>query len=61
MDVEKYNFREYCYREAVAVENKVVYFGSNNVDSTFVLEKEEESEQLKVVREDEGFYFTKGP
>ena len=61
MDVEKYNFREYCYREAVSVENKVVYFGSNNVDSTFVLEKEEESEQLKVVREDEGFYFTKGP
>ena len=37
-----------------------MYFGWSNKDPTFVLEMEEESEQLKVVREDKGFDLLRG-
>ena len=37
------------------MENKIVYFGASGFDSTIVLEREEESEQLKAAREDPGF------
>ena len=37
-----------------------MYFGSRNQDATLVLKQEEESEKLKVVREDEVFDFKKG-
>ena len=60
MDVSNYSFKKYCLREAFVLENKVVYFGSWNVKIAFVLEKEEDSEQLKVVREDEGINFERG-
>ena len=52
MDLAEHNFKGYYYREAFAVENEIVYFGSLNVKGTYVLAKEEESEQLRVVRED---------
>ena len=52
MDFPIYSFNGYYWREALAVENKIVYFGSNNQKVTFVLEQEGESEQLKVVRVD---------
>ena len=52
MDLETYNFRRYCSREAFVVENKIVYFGSRHNNATFVLRKEEESEKLTVERED---------
>ena len=44
-----FNFKRYYDREALVVENKIVYFGVNNKNATFLLEQEE-SEQLKVVR-----------
>ena len=55
MDLPIYNFNGYHCREALAAENKIVYFGANCENATFVLEQEGESEQLKVVREDDGF------
>ena len=42
------------------MENKIVYLGSEYKNATYVLEQEEESEQLKVVREDKGFDFERG-
>ena len=42
------------------MENKIVYFGSWNEKPTLVLVKEEDSEQLRVVREDEGFNYERG-
>ena len=59
-DLASHNFGGYYSREALAVEYKIVYFGSWNANATFVLEQEEESEQLKVVREDEGFDLVRG-
>ena len=50
MNLPNYNFENYSF--AFVVEDKIVYFGWNNKDATFVLEQEEESDQLKVVRED---------
>ena len=38
-----------------------MYFGSKIENTTFVLGREEESEQLQVVREDEGFNFWREP
>ena len=52
MDLSNYSFKGYCWREAFAVGNKIVYFGCLKKNATFVLEEEEESEQLKAVRED---------
>ena len=51
MDLSNYNFKGYCFREALVVEDKIVYFGSSDVEATFVLEQEQESEQLVVIRE----------
>ena len=51
-DLAHHNFKGYYSREAFEVENKIVYFGSRDVNSSFVLEQEEDSEQLRVVRED---------
>ena len=52
MDIWNFSFKGYYYREAFAIENKIIYFGANGKKTTFVLEQEEESEQLKAVRED---------
>ena len=52
MDLPNYSFTGYYDREAFVMENKIVYFGWSNKNATFVLERDEESEQLKVVRED---------
>ena len=60
MDFPNYDFTGYEAREAFAMENKIVYFGASGFDSTIVLEREEESEQLHVVRENEGFDFWRG-
>ena len=54
MDLENYSFKGYYDREALVVGNKIVYFGSNNQNATFVLEEEEEG-KLRVVRRDEVF------
>ena len=51
MDLPNYSFKGHCVRDALVVENKIVYFGSSDKYVTFVLE-EEEGEQLKVVTED---------
>ena len=60
MNLASYSFRRYPYREAFVLENKIVYFGSNYKFTSFVLEQEEESEQLVVVREDKGFDLERG-
>ena len=60
MDVRNSSFIGFYDRQAFAVGNKIVYFGSNNKNTTFVLEKEEEGEKLEVVREDYGFDFGRG-
>ena len=60
MDLSHYDFSGYHCREAFALENKIVYFGDMLKSVTFVLEKEEDSEQLRVVREDSGFAFERG-
>ena len=52
MDLSTSGFTGYCGREAFAGENKIVYFGANCENATFVLEQEEDSEQLKVIRKD---------
>ena len=54
LDIANHSFKGYDAREAFAVENKIVYFGSSYEMKTFVLEKQE-SDQLEVAREDEGF------
>ena len=59
MSVPNSDFREFCYREAFAVENKIVYFGSSSEGVTFVLEKDENSEQLNVIRKEPGFDLSK--
>ena len=56
----KYSFRRFNSREAFVLENKIVYFGSQNIKATFVLEQEEETELLKIISEDEGFDLEKG-
>ena len=60
MDLSNSNFKGYSWREALVVENKIVYFGSSNENRTFVLEKEEQSEKLRVVRQDEGIDLRRG-
>ena len=37
-----------------------MYFGSRNANATFVLEQKGEAEQLRVVREDDGFDLLRG-
>ena len=46
VDLLNYSFTGYQNREALVVENAIVYFGWSSKDATFVLEVEEESEQL---------------
>ena len=58
MDLPNYDFKEYQFREVMTVENKIVYFGWYIQKTSFVLE--EESERLKVVREDGGFDLFRG-
>ena len=41
LELHNYNFKDYYYRAALALGNKIVYFGSNNTMKTFVLEKDE--------------------
>ena len=60
IDLPNSAFKGYYYREAFALENKIVYLGSWNENASLVLEKEGESEQLKVAREDEGIDLVKG-
>ena len=60
MDLPNYDFRKHTVREAFPVGNKIVYFGSEVKNSTFVLEREGESEQLRVVREEKGFGLVRG-
>ena len=40
MDVVDYNFKGYRSREALVVENKIVYFGDSLTSRTLVLEEE---------------------
>ena len=60
MDLVYQNVQGFWLREAFTLENKIVYFGSWNKNATFVLEQEQETEQLKVVREDDGLFFLRG-
>ena len=60
MNIQNYSFTRYYNREALVVENNIVYFGNWNKKATVVLEVEEESEQLKVVREDCRYDFERG-
>ena len=39
MDLANYDFSGYCYREALVLENKIVYFGSGSKERTFILEQ----------------------
>ena len=59
MDLPNYSFTSCWGSEAFAVENKIVHFGSDKKETTFVLEREAESEQLEVVREDTRFVLKK--
>ena len=58
MDFENYSFKGYYWREALVVGNKIVYFGSQNENVTFVLEEEEEG-KLRVARKDEGINWNR--
>ena len=60
MDLKNYNFTDFSIKDALVEENKIVYFGLCHDNATFVLETKEESKQLKVVREDEGFDLWRG-
>ena len=60
MDLGNYNFTVNQDREALVLKNKIVYFGSWNKNTSFVLEQEEESEKLRVTREDKGFDLERG-
>ena len=42
------------------VEDKIVYFGSSDQKATFVLEKEEEMDQLRGARKDSVIDFERG-
>ena len=50
--VAGFNFKGSYYHNALAVGDKIVFFGSNYYKKTLVLEKENESEQLIVVRQE---------
>ena len=41
MNLPNYNFKGYFDREALVVENKIVYFGNWIKKATFVLERDE--------------------
>ena len=58
MNIQNNSFNGYHNREAVLVENKIVYFGNWHKKATFVLERDEQSEQLKVVKETKYFSYT---
>ena len=60
MELQNYSFKQFCQRNALVLEDKIVYFGSCDEKGSFVLEREEDSEQLKVVREEEGFDLRRG-
>ena len=42
------------------MEDKIGYFGSSGINATLVLKKEDESEQLRVEREEEGLFLWRG-
>ena len=42
-------------REATLLEGKIVYFGDSNVEATYILKRKEESEELEVMEELQGF------
>ena len=52
MNIQNYSFTGYQEREAYVVENRIVYLGNWIKKATFVLEMDEESQLLKVVRKD---------
>ena len=53
-EIKGYNFKDYSLRQALVLSKyKIVYFGSMNTQSTFVLEVEKHSLNLEVVREDQ--------
>ena len=60
MSLANCNFKEYRHREALVLENKIVYFGSSNMKGTLVLEKEGDSEELKVARKGSVFELKRG-
>ena len=56
MDLANYNFTKLQHKEALVMENKILYFGeSYREPGTFVVERDGESEQLKIIRNDKGF------
>ena len=60
MDLPIFDFTGYPCREAFVVENRIVYFGDNCENKTFVLKKGEKSENIRVVREEKGFNLQRG-
>ena len=52
MEIPNFSFNGYSRREALVVENKIVYFGSSDENASFVQEEGEESGKLKVARKD---------
>ena len=52
LDLADCEFTEHYYRKALVLENKIVYFGTWNENATYVLEKEKQSHELRLVRQD---------
>ena len=54
------DFRNYFFRDATVVKDKIVYFGSNNENATYVLEPGEESKGLEVKSKFKGVSYERG-
>lgn len=52
IDLVNSNFKNWYYRMAHLVHDQIVYFGSNNSKTIYVMEKEEQSQVLKTVKQD---------
>lgn len=57
IDLPNYSFTKRYYRKVALIDKTIMYFGSVTSKQTFILEKEEESKNLKVVREGEDINF----
>ena len=58
LDLLHHNFQGHYDRKASVVEGKIIYFGSCKEDSTFVLERDNYSKELRVVEPNRAINFT---
>ena len=55
--VGQYNFSGFMHRDASVVKNQIIFFGSNNDNSTYVLQPQHKSNALEAIHKYNGIDY----